>query len=280
MLSSVHNVVSVLRAFRLDRPEMSLAELARAVELPKPTVNKVVQTLLAEGFLERVSDRARYRPNLRMFELGHFILNHLDMVHEATPYIRHLSQLTGETAHLTAYENGEVIWLLRIDGPSSSELYSRIGRRAPATAAAAGRAILAFLAADELDHVISQGWRKLTVKTTADRDQLLRDLALVRQNGYSFQTEEVDIGIASVGAPVFDYQQRPVASVSVAGPSVRFTTDAVRRIGLLAQQTALAISRRMGYQAVHRARQLGPGAGAGTNSAAGHEPAARRGPGL
>lgn len=257
MLSSVHNVVAVLRAFRLDRPVLSLAEITRTVNLPKATVNKSVQTLLAAGFLERVDGQPLYRPSLRMFELGHFILRHLDMVREATPFVRHLAEVTGHTAHLTAYENGEVIWLLRVDSRDQHPLYSRVGRRGPAGATAAGKAILAFLEPDELQHVLAQGWRKLTLKTNADRTVLVRALDEVRRTGYSFQTEEVDIGIASVGAPIFDYQQRPVASVSVAGPTEALTPDAVRRIGRLAQQTALAISERIGYHAVRRSRPPG-----------------------
>ncbi|MCL6599723.1 MAG: IclR family transcriptional regulator [Alicyclobacillus macrosporangiidus] len=247
MLSSVHNLVAVLRAFRLDRPELSLAELSRAVDLPKSTVNKVVRTLWAEGFLERAPGTLKYRPSLRMFEMGHFILNHIDLVREATPLIRHLARQTGETAHLTYYENGEVIWLLRVDSPASYQLYSRVGRRAPASVTAAGKAVLAFLEEDEIRRVMEQGWRKLTWKTNLDREALRRDLERVRQTGYSFQSEEVDIGIASVGAPIWNDQGRAIAGISVAGPAVRFTPEAVRRMGRMAQQTGLAISERLGF---------------------------------
>lgn len=247
MLSSVHNVVAVLRAFRLDRPELSLAELTRMLRLPKSTVNKALRTLVHAGYLEPIGATAKYRPSLRMFEMGHFILQHIDLVREATPLVRNLAKLTGETAHLTYYENGEVIWLLRVDSPTSYQLYSRIGRRAPAGAAASGKAVLAYLPEGELEQILKTGWRKLTVKTNANRDVLLRDLERVRVNGYSFQADEVDMGIASVGAPIFNYQSRVIASVSVAGAAQRFTPERVRRVGQLAKQTANAISERMGY---------------------------------
>ncbi|MDQ0190268.1 IclR family transcriptional regulator [Alicyclobacillus cycloheptanicus] len=250
MLSSVHHVVMVLRAFRLDRPEMSLADLSRATGLPKSTANKCIHTLVTEGFLERVEGSSKYRPSLRMFEIGNFVLKQMELVREATPLVRHLAKQTGETAHLTYYENGEVIWLLRVDSPTSYQLYSRVGRRAPAMAAASGKAILAFLSEDALSGVLEKGWRKLTIHTNASREVLLRDLERVRVDGYSFQAGEVDRGIASVGAPIFNHRAQAIASVSVAGPIERFHPDAVRRIGRLAIQTGLAISERLGYRGV------------------------------
>lgn len=247
MLTSVRNIAIILRTFRLDEPELSLSELARAVNMPKSTVYKLVCTLMASGFLQKDDGSGKYRPSIRMFEMSQSILNHIDLVREATPFIKLLAKQSGETTHLTYYENGETIWVLKVENPFFVQLYSRVGRRAPAAATASGKAILACLPPQELQRVLIQGWKTLTEKTALNDESLLKDLEQIRRNGYAVQVEEVDMGIASVGAAIFDYRECPVAGISLAGPVSRFTPDNIRRFGRLAKETAFAISERIGY---------------------------------
>jgi len=247
VLTSVRNIAVILRTFRLEAPELSLAELSRAVNLPKSTVYKLVCTLLASEFIEKDDQTGKYRPSIRMFEMSQFILNRIDLVREATPFIKLLAKQSGETAHITYYENGEVIWLLKVENPFFVQLYSRVGRRAPAAATASGKAILAHLDEKEIQHVLSQGWKTLTPKTSGNDDKLLKELERIRKLGYAMQIEEVDIGVASVGAPIFDHQQCPIAAISIAGPVSRFSPDAIKNYGRLAKETAFAVSERIGY---------------------------------
>ncbi|PWI57131.1 IclR family transcriptional regulator [Sulfoacidibacillus thermotolerans] len=246
MLSSVQHIISILRLFRLDRPEMSLAQVSRYTGLPKSTTNKLLQTLVNMGFLEKVAERAHYRPSLQMFEMSHFILNHLALVQEAAPFIRHLAKQSGQVAHLTCYDKGEVTWLVKITHAHNDHLYSRVGRRAPASIAASGKAVLAFLEVQEWLPTFESGWRRLTVKSNMDPNVLLRELDFVRKNGYSFQEEEVDLGVCSIGAPIFNERMRPIASVSLAGHVNLFTTEMIKQYGRLTKHTALAISERIG----------------------------------
>ncbi len=241
MLTSVQLAIEALRTFRWDRPELSLAEIARQVNRPKSTIAKVLTTLTTASFLEPVNGTCRYRPALPMLLLGPVMVNHSQLVQCALPIVEHLAQRTQQTVHLTVCESGEVVWLIRKDCGARYTLYSRVGRRG----SAAGRAILAFMEGDSWKTAYARSWSRLTTKTRQDPARLSEEMAEIRRRGYAIQADEVDLGIASIAVPVFDACDRPVASLSVVGPKTMFNHQHIPRFSRWAQAAASLLRRRL-----------------------------------
>ncbi|WAH38055.1 IclR family transcriptional regulator [Alicyclobacillus dauci] len=245
MLSSVRNVARVLKSFRLDRPEMSLSELSRNLDIPKSTMFKLLHTMLAEGFLERNAQTGKYRPGRRMQSMSHVILSNSELTQESIPHLRYLAKHTGMVAHLTSYEHGDVVWLTKIQEFCQLQVYSRVGRRVPAYAPASGRAILAHLDSEEVTELMNREWRALTPKTHTDKESFMAELEHIKASGFSIQCEEVDLGVTSVGVAILDASSRPVAGISVAGYSTSFDERTTQHAYLALKQTAQEIANYM-----------------------------------
>ena len=244
LLSSVQSTIQVLRSFRWDRPEWALADLSRRLGRPKSTILKGLTTLQAAGFVERVPQTSRYRPALGTLTFGPSMIQHFDLVRIGMPIVRQLAVTTGHTVHLAVYDAGEIIWLVTMDARSGYSLYSRVGRRAPASVAAAGKAILAFLDPDSLVLDLQRNWRQSTSASPKTFSELLQALKETRRRGYAYQADQIDPGIAAVAVPVLDACDRPIASLSITGPKNSFRSRHVVEIAKMAQKSARLLSRR------------------------------------
>ncbi len=221
---------------------MSLSELSHKLEIPKSTMFKLLHTMVAEGFLERNKESGKYRPGCRTISLSNTVLANSQFSRLAYPHLKSLASRTGLVAHLTCYGHGEVIWLMKVEDENQPPLYSRVGRRAPAYAPASGKAILAYLDAEQIDKLVGYRWKTLTPKTNTDKDKFLRDISFTKQNGFSFQREEVDLGVASLAVPILDDKQKPVAGISVAGYEPYFNKTRMQDICALLKHTAREVA--------------------------------------
>ncbi|WP_026961341.1 IclR family transcriptional regulator [Alicyclobacillus herbarius] len=242
MLSSVQNVARILHSFRVDCPELSLTELSRSLQIPKSTMFKLLYTLQAEGFLERNEETGNYRPGRQLWTLARTMLSHSVLAKEALPFLRRLAKETGMSAHLSYFEHGEAVWIEKVNARSEIPLYSRPGRHVPAYAPASGRAILAYLPQTLWGPLLAREWVRLTPHTLTDKDRFLAELSRVRRVGYALQREEVDLGIASIGVPLFGTGKTPIASISIAGPAAVFTEENASRLGGLLKEVASGVA--------------------------------------
>jgi IclR family acetate operon transcriptional repressor len=48
-----------------------------------------------------------------------------------------------------------------------------------------------------------------------------------RRRGYAIDDEEIEVGVRCIGAPIFNEDRKPIAAVSVSGPSSRITAQSV-----------------------------------------------------
>ncbi len=87
---------------------------------------------------------------------------------------------------------------------------------------------------------------KLGRNTITDPDELKRELARIRRQGFSESYSEFDLGVGSVAAPIFDHKGRIIASISAAGPADRIIENKQKLIELV-METAWAISLELGY---------------------------------
>ena len=110
------------------------------------------------------------------------------------------------------------------------------------------KAILAFSPAETAERLIAGELPQLTANTITGIEAYKSGLAETRRKGYSFDNEEIDIGINAVGVPIFDHASEPIAAVVVAGPAQRITGEEDTAVVVLTRKTAAEISRRMDYR--------------------------------
>ena len=245
--------LGILELLYRDGPELRLIELSEQLRLHKSTVHRLLGVLEQHRFVEKSSNNGKYRLGLKLFELGSKAIAHLDLRERAQRYLQRLAFEIGETAHLCILDDGEVLYLEKVETPRTVRVPSIVGRRYPAHCGAAGKSLLAFLAEDELEELIKRRGLKAYTRNTLTTPAQLRDgLRLVRERGYAIDNEEFEEGLECIGAPVRDYSGKVVASMSIAGPTSRVTEDRVPVLARSVIDAAQALSAELGYQETQR----------------------------
>jgi DNA-binding IclR family transcriptional regulator len=233
-------------------PGMSLLEVSRALGLHKSTAHRLLMVLERHRLIEKNGD-GRYRLGLKLFELGTRAVSQLDIRERARPYLERVVMETGETAHLCIYDDGEVVYVDKVEPERSVRLASSIGRRTPAYCTAVGKAIMASLPAAEVDLAVQKiGMRQLTRHTFTTLAELRGELTRVRRQGYAVDNEENEEGVRCVGAVVWGYTHEPLAAISVSGPSFRVTNEKVPLLARSVTGAAEALSSELGFRMAKR----------------------------
>jgi len=225
----------------LGEGDRSLDELATELEVHKTTVLRLLRTMEAERFV-RHDDAHRYRLGSRLFALAD-VAREQHVVREiAAPHLRRLNQRSGQTVHLAAYENGQVIYIDKLDSVQSVRMYSQIGVPAALHCTAVGKVLLAALP-KRIRETLVEGidYRRFTDRTITGPDELRAELDRVRAQGWAEDHAEHESFINCIGAPIADSTGRVVGAVSISVPDMLLGHEQVLELlpGLLATTAAI-----------------------------------------
>lgn len=231
-----------------DNP-LSASEVGRRLGISRSTAYRLLATLNAGGYVAQDSvNPEKYRLGFKILELANSLLDKIELRQLAPPYLKELRDLANETVHLVVMDRGQVAYVDKVECQQAVRMYSTIGRRGYAHSTAIGKAMMAFMLEGAVAEIIEQhGLPAFTPNTITDQESLLQELARIREQGYAVDDVENEEGIRCVGAPILDYQGRPVAAISISGPAFRVTAERARVLSRAVKATAAKISRQLGY---------------------------------
>jgi DNA-binding IclR family transcriptional regulator len=248
LIQSVERAADVLELF-LASSELSVKEISQELSLSKSTVHGIIKTLEHRGYLQQNSDDLKYKLGMKLFELGIAVENQLDLGKIARPIIRNLVEELKETVHLVVRQRDEVIYIEKVEGPHTLRIYSQVGKRAPYYCTGVGKAILAFQDDVEIERVLTKSPLKpYTEYTITDKEEIKKQLKVIRDQGYSIDDEEIELGLRCVAAPIYNHQGIAIASVSCAAPTMRLDEEKLSMVIKGIKEAAAEISRSMGYK--------------------------------
>ncbi|MFI6828701.1 IclR family transcriptional regulator [Kribbella sp. NPDC050241] len=218
MSQSLARALQILAS--LGEGERSLDQLAAELGVHKTTVLRLLRTMEADRFVRR-DDAHRYRLGSRLFALADAAREQHVVREVAAPHLRQLNQKTGQTVHLAAWENGEVIYVDKLDSVRSVRMYSQIGVPAALHCTAVGKVLLAAQPKRIREALLeSIEYHAFTPQTITDPDALRAELDAVRAQGWAQDRAEHESFINCIGAPVADQHGRIVGAVSISVPDV------------------------------------------------------------
>ena len=246
-------VKSLGRALRLAevlshyREGATLKELSDELDLPKSTVHRLLQAYRELGYVEQDNVSGRYRLSVKWLGISLKILEHIDLRHIARMTLTTLADMSGEVVHLVVLNDGEVVYIDKVEGKETIRMHSRIGHRAPVHCTAVGKSILAYLPEDDVRTILAEhGLPAHTPHTITDPDKLLEHLQHIRARGVAYDLEENEPDITCVAAPIFDHRGHVIAALSISGPTHRMRP----RLEALSEHVKKAgdtISQRLGF---------------------------------
>ncbi|CAN5233926.1 IclR family transcriptional regulator [soil metagenome] len=243
----VSRVGAVLRALSGSPAHgLTTAEVAGVTRLSRPTVHRLLTSLLVEGFVDRDAGDARWHVGPELYLLGTLAAERYDVTELARDHVRALAALTGESAFFSARRGDETICLIREDGSfpiRSFVLYE--GVRFPLGVASAGMAILAYLPEDEVvrytagDRLVERFGPRHSGASIRNR------VAVTRHTGYALNPGLILEGSWGMGATVFDAAGKPAYALSLTGVESRFRPDRQAELGSLLLQHAHQVTQRL-----------------------------------
>jgi IclR family transcriptional regulator, blcABC operon repressor len=246
MVPAVTRAVAVLDLLAQRRETMSLARLATSLGLPKSTLHGLCNTLTSLGYLRR-QDNGGFFIGPRVMGLAQAFVAHSSPAQEFGRLWAGAEHTPQETVILSVLDRQDVVYVATRHGVRPLGLAFSVGMRLPASRAASGKAMLAFIDEQEVKRLFPEprlpGFMD---RSGLRRSDLLRELAQVRERGFSVDDEGVREGVTCFGAPVFDAAGQVVAGVGVCMQKAMLNpqTEAQQRDTVL--RVARQLSQRLG----------------------------------
>ncbi len=251
--------LQMLAEFRRDSRELTGAELARRLDLPRASVFRILQTLEQLGFVERVGDSANYRLGIAVLRLGFEFLASMELTEFGRPVLGELGAASGQSAQLVVRDNTEVVVVAKVAGTTTLVSAMQVGGRLPVHATALGRVLLGGMPMDALVRLYAgQTLTAFTPQTPTTLAALYQRVAEDAERGYAVSQGGYESGVSTIAAPVTDERGEVAAAVSVTIPSSQIVPEDEPRLVALVVQAAARLSRRIGGAAlaVPRARPI------------------------
>jgi len=246
-LQAIDRAVVLLDLLRRHDGPLSLTEISNELGLHKSTTQRFLRVLEGHHLVICRTD-GRYHLGLRLHDLGERALEQFDIRDRALPYFRALVDELDETAHLCVMRRNTIVYLDKVSPARGVCQTSRIGLSNPIHCTALGKAMLAHSSPAERETILARlTFERYTGKTILSPAALHKDLDATRRRGYAVDDEEIEEGVRCVGAPILNSEGRPIAAISISGPSFRITLAKVPGIARKIQACCGAISESLGY---------------------------------
>lgn len=217
----------VLESFGAAEPELTLAEAARRAGLDNGTAFRLLNTLVALGYVDRVAGTRRFRLTLKCLDLGFNAVARMELRDRVRPVLRSLVGEVNEAASVGVLDGADAVYVERVQaGLVRLGVDVHIGSRIPAYCSAIGLAILAFLPRCDQSRILDLAPRpRLTPRTMTDKRAIQDRLAATRRAGYIVVDQEITAGLRALAAPILDADDQPIAAVSVVAPVIRMSFE-------------------------------------------------------
>jgi len=248
MVKSVGRALDIITLVSSKKGGLGVTEIAKQIDINKSSVYRILSTLAQYGYIEQDEDTGRYKLGYKFLDISSKLLESIDIRSEAKPYLLELERETNEVIHLAVWDQGEVVYIEKLDGNQTLRMHSKVGKRAPMHCTSVGKAILAYLPINVVEDIIERkGLPIHTEATITEKDVFLKELVSIKQKGYALDLEENEYGITCIAVPLFDHLGKVIASVSISGPTMRMTEERLEQLKIKMKETGKKISGRLGY---------------------------------
>ncbi|TCL38857.1 IclR family transcriptional regulator [Anaerospora hongkongensis] len=214
-VQSVERAIQILEAFNGDKETLTFTEIMHAVDLPKSTTFRMLQTLIEHGFI--AEEAKQYRLGIKLFILGNLVSKNNNLHKVVRPIMEQLGEQSGEFITLNILVDNQRLCIGKVDSKREIQHSVSLGSLLPVYAGS-GKVLLASLPDDQIIKILNTTHiEKLTPSTITDIDQIMIEIRNIRAQGYYYSKNERLEGVWSIAAPIRDHRGEVVANISMAG---------------------------------------------------------------
>ncbi len=249
-VQSVGRALEIVDLLAQKKSDMSLTEISCELGWPKSTVYGLLSTLRDYQYIDQDAESGRYRLGVHLFELGNLVARGWDIRAVALQPMQRLNRQLGEMVQLATENNGEVLYLEKVDSSHLIRIVSEIGARLPIHCSALGKVMLAYRSPADWKRILRQrGMPSMTTRTITSLVQMEAELAKIRHHGYAIDDGEIMDSLRCVAAPIHTPDGMVRYAISVSGLSSAMQGEHFDNIVQALLKASGEISYAMGYRA-------------------------------
>jgi DNA-binding IclR family transcriptional regulator len=225
---------------------LSLSEIAARLGIAKSSAFGLCTVLTERNFLQR-SAEGMFGIGIRIVDLASARLGHSDLTLEFYAACESLGKMGEQTAVLSVLDGADVMYVACRNSPQPLGITFKTGMRLPACCTATGKAFLSTLSDDKVRALYrSSEIKTLTKAGVASVNDLLAQLAWIRETGVSIDNGETREHMYSVGAPILDRNGQAKAAVAICFYRAEVTPAQTRQAQTAVRTLAERLSRSVG----------------------------------
>lgn len=228
-VQSVERALGLLETLAEPGEARGVSELGRTTGLPVATIHRLLATMAARGYVRQDPTSHKYTLGSHLIKLGEAATQQFAQF--ARPYLAELMEVSGETANLAVFEDGQVAYVAQ--APSRHHrvrMFTEVGRRVLPHTSGVGKVVLAFRPRAEVEALLARtGLPRRTPRTITEPERFLAELDTVARQGYAIDSGEEEVGVRCLAVPVFGVGGS-VAAMSVSAPEGRLEARDIERI--------------------------------------------------
>jgi DNA-binding IclR family transcriptional regulator len=241
---------------RSERPK-SISEMAGELSLTKSNVHRLLQTLSEHGYVERDEISGRYMPTLKTWEVGHDIWSRSRLRRATAPHTENLARRTNAMVQVTVIDGEDLLFFDQVGSPSLHPFrvfWPLGGRMRRWQILPGGNAVISsqicYLATLD-DAGVEAALDLFQAELGADaewRQALVARVREARFRGFATTEGEWNPEVRGAAAVFYESDGSPAGLLATTSPMEQAPEMNTEQIGMLARQTAEAISYELGYR--------------------------------
>lgn len=245
-MQTIDRAIKILKSFSMNDQELSLADLHRKLGLAKSSLQRILNTLVLHGLLDKDEKQKTYQLGIELYFLGELVEKNSHLLSMSRLLMEDLRDKLGESISLNIIHQKERKCIGYL--PSLHELttISYVGQTSPLYAGASAKLLMAYLPPDELTEILNQiELNKITDHTIIDKEELRMELEKIKSDGYSISINERVRGKFAISAPIKNRLNEVVAGLSLTMPTVRVDQEITNLYINEVKKTAAHISMKL-----------------------------------
>jgi DNA-binding IclR family transcriptional regulator len=245
-VQSVDRAVTVLEILA-KHGEAGVTEVAEELGVHKSTAFRLLGVLENRGLVAQTQDRGKYYLGAGMLRLAGAAALRMDISQESGPVCRALADELGETVNVAILDDDAAVNIMQARGAASVTAQNWLGRRTPLHATSSGKVLMAYLPRSARELLVARKLPRFTERTVTAPGELRELLDAVAGQGFATASEELEIGLNAVSAPVRAHDGKVIGAISVSGPAYRVAEESLPRLAKRVVEVGQELSRRLGF---------------------------------
>lgn len=217
---------AVLECVGASRLPLTTTEIASLLDMPVPTVHRIVHQLDLDGLLIQEAGSRGFVPGPRLFNFALDVFRSSMRHGSRRAILEKLSATTGETCNFGIISGGALLYADRVEASWPFGLRYEVGSRVPLHCTSMGKLLLAHQPKRRREHLLTlSNLHGYTANTMTELSQLEEAFAQIRAQGYSIDNQEFLAGVICAAVPVRDARGRICAAVAVSAPKARMPIE-------------------------------------------------------